>query len=713
MSATAKAVCPGCRSLLAIPAWMLGQTVRCTKCGAVLRSKPKATAPAAPAPVPSAGASEAEPTYAPPAGPFYAPPAVTYPMPEPVAVTPPPADEMDFAPSAATRGHARRGRYRKPGGGRKLVGAVVLLVVAGGLVAAGVAGAKYLPGLIAEARQPGEGKPEPEQPKPAPVAAGGVFPRRLLFVHASNYLYLNPLTGAPAPGNSTPQDRTRGQAQKLALQWRVPDDQLYVVSDTDKRAADRRPPVKSVLVAAFDQFFETSRAQDRIAVYFGGHVLSKKTDAGEVVFLVPLEGDPDDDATLIPLAAVYEKLATCKATQKVMIWDVCRFNPDRGRQRPGSEPMSEAVAKALSAAPPGVQVVMTCGAGQNALEFTSLAADGPTKPPVAGSSFLEAVYAVAAKRGAGKPAAPGDPLPVDEWAGTLGKRVAEVAAAADGKPEQTLALSGGPPVELAAADGAEPPPARFDIPAPPKGADEKEVRALVDEFALPGIKADDDPGGVAGFPFPASALAAYKADVPLAAVKDKANADKYLFRVKVLDALALMRSIWAKDGKPQLREEFVGDTTDAIKKEITQEQNAPADAIARLEAALRLLEAVEPQRAEQPKRWQAHFDYALAQAKLRVAFLQEYNLALGNIKTEVLPARDPKRGHDGFKLVAAANMKAKDAKKQAEEAREVLDRLVTDFPGSPWAVQAKRDRALNLGLAWQPFNSKAAAAKDD
>ncbi|MBX9585065.1 MAG: hypothetical protein K2X87_32570 [Gemmataceae bacterium] len=696
MSATVKATCPGCRAPLAIPAGMLGQPVRCTNCGAVVRAKPKTPPPnpATPTPLPHPAAP----------GVFYAPPAAPDPMPLPPDDAGPP-DELDFTPSEATRGYAGRGRYRQPGG-RKLVRAVAALVAAGGLVAAGVFGAKHLPGLVADPKPQAKSEPE-AKPAPGSTAAAGAFPRRLLFVHAGNYLYLNPLTGAPAPGNSKPLDRTRPQAMRLALDWRVPDDQVYVVSDTDQRK-DGRPPVKAVLVGAFDKFFETSRPQDRIAVYFGGHVLVK----GEAVYLVPLEGDPDDDATLIPLADFYAKLAACPAGQKVVVWDVCRFNPDRGRQRPGSEPMPEAVAKALTAAPPGVQVVLTCQAGQNALEFNNLEADGPGKGVVAGSSFLEAVRVVGKRRTA-KPGSPADPIPVAEWSAPVGKRVAEVAAAAEGRPEQAVTTAGTTPAELPAYDPSQPAPARFDLPPAPKGADAKEVEALVKQFALPGITTDDDPAGVTLFPYPAAVLAPYMDPVPISAVTDPANREKYQFRLKVLEALDVIREVWGRDGKPALRDSFVGETNDAVKKEVTGEQAYPAQAAERLSRqVLNLLEAVEPMRAEQPKRWQAHFDYALAQTKARIAFLQEYNLALGNIKTEVLPPRDPKRGHDGYKLVSTATMKARDAKKLAEEAREVFDRVVAEFPGTPWAVQAKRDRAQNLGLVWQPFNSKA-AAKDE
>jgi hypothetical protein len=28
--------------------------------------------------------------------------------------------------------------------------------------------------------------------------------------------------------------------------------------------------------------------------------------------------------------------------------------------------------------------------------------------------------------------------------------------------------------------------------------------------------------------------------------------------------------------------------------------------------------------------------------------------------------------------------------------------MVVDYKGTPWAIQARKDKALSLGLAWQP-----------
>ena len=64
--------------------------------------------------------------------------------------------------------------------------------------------------------------------------------------------------------------------------------------------------MKSVLTGTYEKFFDTSRAQDRIVVYFGGHV--RPMDGK--VYLVPIEGDPDEPASLIP-STTFTRNSSC------------------------------------------------------------------------------------------------------------------------------------------------------------------------------------------------------------------------------------------------------------------------------------------------------------------------------------------------------------------------------------------------------------------
>jgi hypothetical protein len=560
---------------------------------------------------------------------------------------------------------------------------------------------RFLPLLLvlasaALAVAPVGGQPGPKAPDPGP------FPRRLLFIHVSNYLYLNPLTATGMSGGAKGPDLTRAAANRLGYEWRVPSEQVYLVPDT-AAPPHQRIPMKRVITGAYEQFFATSRAQDRIVVYFGGHVLHLDGKT----YLAPVEGDPGDAATLIPLDHFYDKLKACKATQKVVVWDVCRFNPERGRHRPGSEPMTPEVAKALAAAPPGVQVVLTCQPGENALEFDNLQPDGPNKVGIPGSSFLEASrYAARQAKPGAKAAEPNDPIPVEAWAGAVGGRVNEMAAFSDPKAKQTIKVVGKRPEQLIAFDPKEPPAKRFDLPTPPKGAP---VADIVAEFALPGIKTDDGASDLATFPFPEEAVAPYRADVPPAEILKPANAEKYKFRLAVIEAFETMRKAWSHDAGFGLRAAFIGPNTAPAKKAIAAEQDGLATIIVKLEREITRLEEVAALRGKEPKRWQAHYDYALAQALTRLAFLHEYNLMLAHIRTENLPDLDPAKRQDGYKLVAVDQLTSKgDVRRLARQAKELFTRIIADHKGTPWAVQARRDRDVPLGLKWEPFNSKGA-----
>ena len=339
--------------------------------------------------------------YEPPAPPPYQPPAYAPAPPPPqgpsaaaVAV----AAVAGFKPSEALGSHSRRGQYRRGPDNAKYIWIGVALILTAGLVFGGLYGAKQL--TRKPTVEPTGGSGEPKEPKAgtnpgtgSPKGSSGLlanvggYPRRLLFIHISNYLYLNPLTHAQVDGKIHGPDLTKPAANRLATEWRVPSDQLFLLSDTAP-LADQRSPMREVLTGTYEKFFETSRTQDRIVVYFGGHVLTKDGKT----YLVPIEGDPDDAEKLVPLSDFYAKMKECKATQKVVIWDVCRFNPERGRNRPGSEPMTEETATALAATPSGVQALITCQTGENALEFYNAQPDGfgKGKLPVVGSNFLGA-----------------------------------------------------------------------------------------------------------------------------------------------------------------------------------------------------------------------------------------------------------------------------------------------------------------------------------
>jgi hypothetical protein len=547
---------------------------------------------------------------------------------------------------------------------------------------------------------------------PGAVTNRGPFPRRLLFIHISKYMFLNPLT-ASAPGAL---DRTKGAALRLAYEWHVPaekdNNQLFVLSDSalPERGMEVQNPMKNVVMGAYERFFDTSRAQDRIVVYFGGHAVEKDGKA----YIAPAEGDLDEPETLIPLDDFYARMKACKATQKVAIWDVCRLNPERGRQRPGADPMSESLAKSLAAAPPGVEVVITCQPGENALEFYTLQLENaPNAPRFSGSLFLESAKYVAEKnRAAGKAPTPADPIPIADWVPVVGGRVTMMAAASapDEKRKQTVKLDGTRPEKLLAFNPEEPAAKRFDIPLAPKGTSVAEIKGIEREFSVPPIKIDLTDTGLADLPFKDEAMKDYKSDITLAEIM--ADKEKFKFQVVTLDAFNAIRELWVGGGTtggPPIHDVVSAPVTDATKKEIFKELDFWAVGIAKLTLVESELEGLAALKEAQPKRWQAHYEYARAVVKSRLAYMNEYNKLMGDVRTETLPPLDKMLGQNQYRLVSSEKMKSKkDVQKLADEAQEAYSKLITQYKGTPWAIQAKRDKSFSLGLFWRPSTDGAA-----
>ena len=524
-------------------------------------------------------------------------------------------------------------------------------------------------------------------------------------------MYLNPLTQAQ-PART---DRTKPAALRLAFDWGIPtakdNNQVFILSDT-LSGLDERLAMKSVVQGTYQEFFKTTRGQDRIAIYFGGHALER----GGKAYIAPMEAEIEGDdweKSLIPLDQFYGELAKCKATQKVVMWDVCRLNPEKGKVRPGSEPMTEALYKALTSPPPGIQAVVSCKGGENAMEFNSLRPDGINGPLFSGSAFLDALKFVAEPRNNRVPKVTptaADPLPIAEWAPALAKRTVEMAEMAErsgNTGKQSVTLAGAAPAALAPPDPAEHAAARFALPSPRPGASQAAIKSVESEFHLPPIKPGLSELALGDFPFQDDVMKDYAEDgVSIDAVlKDK---EKYRFRAAVVEALNKVRDKWSSGaGVTSIRNQLEGPINDKLKTEVKKENDDWAVGIIELELHLNKLNEVKELRAEEPKRWQAHYDFALAGVKSRLAYMNEYNKLLGNIVTETLPALDPKLNQDGYVLVASDTLKSgKDVKKMAEEAQELFQEITVKHKGTPWAIQAKQEKSVQIGLAWKAASLK-------
>ncbi len=718
MSSVIKVRCPACRSLFRAPADELDRPVRCPNCSKQFRAAPKKrtpTPPAASTPVPTAPTLPELHTVTPPPRPAAAPAVPAAPTP---ASASPGANPFAFDSGPVVRPVLPVAAYRdRPASPL----AKALMVLAFATVIALAAGAGfYFQDLFGRDSGNAEAKVKSEEAEPPadsatksrpttvlPTAAEH-FPRRLLAVGVHQYLYANP----------TAEKGFAQDIETLRRYLRIDPDQSYVLSDS-LTGADARLPLKPVIELAVERFLATSRPQDRVFVLFAGHAL----DVDGQPYLVPLEGELTVKETLIPLSWLYDRLATCPARQKLLVMDVCRLDSASGQERPGSGPMGPKLAAALAAPPPGVQVWSACAAGQFSYEYDYATQGHHT---VQGGAFLS-LMAQAFRAGGGLPK-PDDPLPLAFLESQVNGPLRELVRARE-KAEQTPRLAGEEPAGGAAYDPGTPPPPRFELPRPETllaggRADPGEVRTIFAEVAVPPLKlpramdrAPETPQQQAArlaamVPFRAEALKPYAADgVSARQILDDPKQfplrAAVLRTVEALDRQGRLNRIRLGDKEEKadrLMEVFRGKTTDALKKSLTtSQQNGPAKMLVELQDLQEQMEKAGAERAREPsKRWQAHYDYVLAQLLARMVYVNEYNTMLGKVKREELPPLDPKL-HQGWRLAAQEKVQsAKEVRELAEESKRLLGQVIKDHPGTPWEVLAKRARLTALGLAWQP-----------
>jgi hypothetical protein len=668
----------------------------------------------------------------------HAPMAAPMPLVEPVPTSAP----SDFNPAFETAGrrHTGRGAYRGPrssGLGKWIALGVVLLVGSAALAIVlfkrewfgdkpGGHGQEQVKGDQKDGNNPGTSnnkevtiRVDPGK-KPGPAAQVGPMPRRILAISINEYLYVNPVRYGNIQVLKDSERKDFYKAiERLATGWKVPKDQVYYLTDgpvDNSRIDSEHPPLKPVVEGAIENFLTASRAQDRIVIVFSGHAIEKDGEA----FLVPLEGEFDEPSTLIPLKSIYEKLAKCPAQEKLIIFDVCRFDPGRGIERPIFGEMTPELEKALHESPDGVSVLTSCSAGQFAYEYELWEAHVPGlyRQEQYGSFFTSLFFAADNKALLSKMTRPEDPLPL----GTLLDYLNEFVPAAvkdlvkkEQKPKYTPKLR----KEWLAYNKDEPLARRVEFPKPPPTAKPAEVKKMFEELDLPPIKSaiqtkEKDLKFADNYPFTEESLKDYFnsgpsfEDIQKAPEKYK---DEFPLRVATVNALLEMRKLKATEAKDELPDRFKAPISDMIKARITgvyQRTITTRQGI--LQDQLDDLAAAEKHRdKEKSKRWVANYDYAYAQAKIRFAYIAEYNLAFGKVKTDALPELTEEQAKTGGWVIFSQDKMAspKDIRDLAEEGKQTMAELAKANPNTPWAVVAKMNRGVILGVVWQASNFAA------
>lgn len=135
-----------------------------------------------------------------------------------------------------------------------------------------------------------------------------------------------------------------------------------------------------------------------------------------------------------------------------------------------------------------------------------------------------------------------------------------------------------------------------------------------------------------------------------------------------------------------------------LASELSQAQRAAALVAPKIDVIYRTLLAGESVRAEETEaRWQAGYDLALGRALAVKVRTDGYNVMLAELK-QGTPFN---RARNNTWILRSADQYADSSlEKMAGQAREYLERVVRDHPGTPWALYAQRELATPLGWRW-------------
>lgn len=161
---------------------------------------------------------------------------------------------------------------------------------------------------------------------------------------------------------------------------------------------------------------------------------------------------------------------------------------------------------------------------------------------------------------------------------------------------------------------------------------------------------------------------------------------------------AAQRSWVAQLEPPQLRFEKLDEAR--FVNEVTQAQRAAALLEPKVNELYTILKIGEPDRIrETSPRWQAGFDLAMGRVLAVKARTEAYNTMLAQAKQGL---RFEKEKSNTWTLVPSDEINGGSrVKRTADEAREYLERVITDHAGTPWALLAQRELDMELGWTWE------------
>ncbi len=212
------------------------------------------------------------------------------------------------------------------------------------------------------------------------------------------------------------------------------------------------------------------------------------------------------------------------------------------------------------------------------------------------------------------------------------------------------------------------------------------VRDLLQELDLPGSL--DQPGE----------LPEKFASDGISEREIRQNPGKFPLRMRVLEtvtALGFARRVVAADLTVPAK------IDEDAKKMIRARQEEVATSIAELEDAIAGLKKAAKHREKESPRWQAHYDFALAEAHYRIAMLTEQNYTYAQVIREEMPLLNVAGGETGWQLVPS-DRPNKHNRNRFQEAKDQLGKVAEQYPRTPWSKLVEKTTGTPPGLAWKP-----------
>ncbi|QDU06969.1 vWA domain-containing protein [Gimesia aquarii] len=101
-------------------------------------------------------------------------------------------------------------------------------------------------------------------------------------------------------------------------------------------------------------------------------------------------------------------------------------------------------------------------------------------------------------------------------------------------------------------------------------------------------------------------------------------------------------------------------------------------------------------------RWRANYDLALGRVLAMRVRTFGYNTVLAEMKSN--PKAFEKKGNNSWQLVAAKDVRSSPSvRKLAKRANELLNGIIDEHPGTPWAYLAAKELNTPLGWTWKEF----------